>query len=449
MFKNLNREIEQIEKDKGIKKDVLVKALESAMLTAANKKYGEHRDIEAKYNEENGEIELFEFKTVAEKVNDEELEVTLKEAKKHDPEVEMGDSLGLKMDTSDFGRIAAQTAKQVIIQKVREAESDLVYNDYKDRKGELLAGIVRRFEKGNIFVDLGRAEAILPVGQQVPREHYRVGDRIQVYVVEIQKAAKDAQILVSRTDGGLLRKLFEMEVPEIYEKIVSIESVAREPGSRSKIAVSSKDPDIDALGACVGVGGARVQSVVQELRGEKIDIVQWDTDPASYVCKAIAPAEVTRVIIDEETKSIELIVPDDKLSLAIGKKGQNVRLAAKLTGWRIDIFSETKIKQLADEARIRLSKLDGITDQIAEMLYNQGFSSFEDVIDEEVDELVTLTTLPKEKIEEIQKQAVELKKAEEEEKKEKPVSVDKAVEKVDVPVSAETKESAEIKEEEV
>ena len=422
MFKNLNREIEQIEKDKGIKKDILVRALESAMLSAAKKKYGLHRDIEARYNEEAGEIELFEFKTVVEKVKDLELEINLSDGKKNDPEVELGDSLGLKMDTSDFGRIAAQTAKQVIIQKVREAESDLIFSEYKDKKGELIAGIVRRFEKGNIFIDLGRTEAILPVNQQVIREHYRVGDRIQVYVVDIQKGAKDAQIVASRTDPGLLIKLFEMEVPEIYEGIVKIESVTREPGSRSKIAVSSKDSDIDAVGACVGMKGARVQSVVQELRGEKIDIVCYDRDPAKYICNAIAPAEVSKVIIDDDRNSIELIVPDDQLSLAIGKKGQNVRLAAKLTGWRIDIYSETKIREITEVAKKKFQKIEGVSEQIAVIIFNQGITSYEELSEADVPELAAATSLPKEKIEALKEAAKGLIPEEKAEKKNESVN---------------------------
>jgi transcription termination/antitermination protein NusA len=404
MFKNLNREIEQIEKDKGIKKDVLIKALESAMLSAAKKKYNPLKDIEARFNEEAGEIELFEFKTVVEKIHNPEIEIGVGEARKHDPDVQIGDSLGLKMDTSDFGRIAAQTAKQVIIQKVRDAESDIVFTEYKDKKNEIIAGIVRRFEKGNIFIDLGRAEAILPVSHQVLREHYRVGDRIQVYIVDIQKGMKDAQIVVSRTDPGLLAKLFEMEVPEIYEAIVKIESAAREPGSRSKIAVWSKDSDIDAVGACVGIKGARVQSVVQELRGEKIDIVAYDRDPAKYVCNAIAPAEVSKVAIDEDKKSIELIVPDDQLSLAIGKKGQNVRLAAKLTGWRIDIYSETRIKEIAEEAKRRFKMIEGITDQQAEMLYNQGIDSLEEFIETDSEDIAQIG-IPADKIESLKELA--------------------------------------------
>ena len=268
-----------------------------------------------------------------------------------------GELLKLNRAWKGFGRIAAQTAKQVILQRVREAERENVFNQYKDRKGELISGIVRRFERGNIIIDLGGAEAVLPVRDQVPRESYRAGDRIVAFVVDIDKTARGPQIILSRTHKGLLEKLFEMEVPEIYEKIVRIEASAREAGARSKIAVSSRDRDVDPVGACVGMKGSRVQAVVQELRGEKIDIVPYDPDPARFVCNAIAPAEVARVIIDAGSHTMELIVPDEKLSLAIGKKGQNVRLASQLTGWRIDIHSESKVREMEARARQSLAAI--------------------------------------------------------------------------------------------
>jgi len=246
------------------------------------------------------------------------------------------------MDASSFSRIAAQTAKQVIIQKVREAEREGVYNEFKDRVGELVNGIVRRYERGDLIVDLGRAEALLPHREQVPRENYRQADRVRAYISDVRMATKGPQIILSRTHPGLLAELFRIEVPEVAEGIVEIQSVAREPGSRAKIAVLSNDPDVDPIGACVGMRGARVQNVVSELRGEKIDIINWTPDIARFACSALAPAEVTRVYVDNDEESLEIIVPDDQLSLAIGKKGQNVRLAAKLTGWKIDIISETR-----------------------------------------------------------------------------------------------------------
>jgi len=339
---NLNHIIDQVVKDKGIDRAVLVEALEAAVLSAANKKYRNTRDLEAHYNDEIGEVEVFEFVTVVDEVENSYQEIDLGEAREIDPDVEVGDSLGMKMDASSFSRIAAQTAKQVIIQKVREAEREGVFNEFKDRIGELVNGIVRRYERGDLIVDLGRAEALLPHREQVPRENYRQGDRVRAYISDVRMATKGPQIILSRTHPGLLAELFRIEVPEVAEGIVEIKAVSREPGSRAKIAVLSNDPDVDPIGACVGMRGARVQNVVSELRGEKIDIINWTPDIARFACSALAPAEVTRVYVDNEEEALEIIVPDDQLSLAIGKKGQNVRLAAKLTGWKIDIMSETR-----------------------------------------------------------------------------------------------------------
>ena len=339
---NLNHIIDQVVKDKGIDRAVLVEALEAAVLSAANKKYRNTRDLEAHFNHEIGEVEVFEFVTVVEEVENSYQEIDLGEAQEIDPDVEVGDSLGMKMDASSFSRIAAQTAKQVIIQKVREAEREGVFNEFKDRLGELVNGIVRRYERGDLIIDLGRTEALLPHREQVPRENYRQGDRVRAYISDVRMATKGPQIILSRTHPGLLIELFKMEVPEVSEGIVEIKAVSREPGSRAKIAVLSNDPDVDPIGACVGMRGARVQNVVSELRGEKIDIINWTPDIARFACAALSPAEVTRVYVDNDEESLEMIVPDDQLSLAIGKKGQNVRLAAKLTGWKIDIMSETR-----------------------------------------------------------------------------------------------------------
>jgi len=342
MEQNLNHIIDQVVKDKGIDRSVLVEALESAVLSAANKKYRNTRELEAHYNDEIGEVEVFEFVTVVDEVLDSYKEIDVEEAREIDPEAEIGDSLGMKMDATGFSRIAAQTAKQVIIQKVREAEREGVFNEFKDRAGELVNGIVRRYERGDLIVDLGRAEALLPHREQVPRENYRQGDRVRAYISEVKMATKGPQIILSRTAPGVVAALFKTEVPEISEGIVEIVAVAREPGSRAKIAVVSHDSDVDPVGACVGMRGSRVQNVVSELRGEKIDIIPWTPDIARFACSALSPAEVTRVYVDNEDKALEIIVPDDQLSLAIGKKGQNVRLAAKLTGWKIDIKSETR-----------------------------------------------------------------------------------------------------------
>jgi transcription termination/antitermination protein NusA len=316
------------------------------------------------------------------------------QAKAEEQDSKYGHVLQLNRAWKTFGRIAAQTAKQVILQRVREAERENVFNQYRDKRGELISGIVRRFERGNIVVDLGGAEAVLPVREQVPRESYRAGDRIVAYVVDIDKGARGPQIIISRGHRGLLEKLFDQEVPEIYDKIVRIEASAREPGARSKIAVSSRDRDVDPVGACVGMKGSRVQAVVQELRGEKIDIVPWDADPARFVCNAIAPAEVSRVIIDAGTHTMQLIVPDDKLSLAIGKKGQNVRLASQLTGWRIDIHSEAKVREMETRALASLSAIPGVSAEAAEAMFKQGWRSTQEVARAAADELVGLGGIP-------------------------------------------------------
>ncbi len=351
MFANLTQILEQVEKDKGIGKEVLIEALESALLKAAEKRFGASKEIEAHYDEESGEIELFAFKTVVEdgEVEEGELQLSLKEALESDPEAQLGDSLGFKLDASEFGRIDAQMAKQIIIQKIREAERDIVFNEYSDKQGEIIIGIVQRFERGDIIVDMGRAEALLPRKEQVRRESYRQGERIRGLVLDVRSDAKGPQVILSRTHPDFLIELFKMEVPEIYEGIVEIKGAAREPGERAKIAVVSNNVDVDPVGACVGVKGSRVQSVVQELKGEKIDIIHYSDDPAMLAKNALSPAQITKVIVDDAERTLEVIVPDDQLSLAIGKKGQNVRLAAKLTGWKIDINMESDTEEAEEE----------------------------------------------------------------------------------------------------
>lgn len=429
MFVNLAQIIEQVEKDKGIDRKVLIDALESAMLKAAEKRFGATKDIEARYDEELGEIELFVFKSVVEKVENPDLEVSLEEARKYDPEVQLGDSLGLKLDASEFGRIDAQTAKQIIIQKVREAERDIVYKEYSEKKGEIITGIVQRFEKGDIIVDLGRTEALLPKKEQVKRESYRQGERIRGMVLDVRTDAKGPQVIISRTHAGFLVKLFQMEVPEIYEGIVEIKAAAREPGERAKIAVVSNNPDVDPVGACVGVKGSRVQAVVQELKGEKIDIIHWSDDPAVLAKNALSPAQISKVIVDEAEKSMEVIVPDDQLSLAIGKKGQNVRLAAKLTGWKIDINTESAAKETqkegmtpeealkreveaareAEEARldVELLSLDGVDEDTLRILGEAGFSTVGDVVNADAETLAGVEGMDGEKAEEVLRAARE------------------------------------------
>jgi N utilization substance protein A len=412
--------LDQVSKDKNIDRAVLVETLEQAILTAAKRAFGMHREMEAKFNEETGRVDLWQIMIIAEllSVGAEGKEILWADAERFGLKAEIGEELlfqifydekdQVKAEEQDakygellklnrawkgFGRIAAQTAKQVILQRVREAERENVFNQYKERKGELISGIVRRFERGNIIVDLGGAEAVLPVRDQVPRESYRAGDRIVAYVVEIDKAARGPQIILSRTHKGLLEKLFEMEVPEIYEKIVRIEASAREAGARSKIAVNSRDRDVDPVGACVGMKGSRVQAVVQELRGEKIDIVPYDADPVKFVCNAIAPAEVARVLMDVGAHTMQLIVPDEKLSLAIGKKGQNVRLASQLTGWRIDIHSASKVMEMEQRARQSLAAIAGASPELAEALFKAGWRSAAEVAEAKPDELTAMPGL--------------------------------------------------------
>lgn len=369
--------ITAVSRDKNLEKSVLIDALEQAVIHAARKDFGISADLEAHYNEELDEIELFQFRTVVKDADADEWEgdgtkIILTEAKKLDPDIEVGDSLGVKVDTSRFGRIAAQAAKQIIVQKVRDAERAQIFNEYKDRVGEILSGHVRRFERNDIIVDLGRTEACIPYKEQVPGEKFRVKDRIQAYVSEIKRASRGPQVIMSRAHPGFLKRLFEQHVTEIYDGIVSIEATARDAGSRSKIAVYSKDSSIDPVGACVGMKGARVQAVVQELNGEKIDIVPWDKDPAKLVCNGLAPAVVSKVIVDEERHAMEVIVAEDQLSLAIGKKGQNVRLAAQLTGWRLDIKSEAKLEEQLAGVKAVLMSIKGLGDMHAGILVHEG-----------------------------------------------------------------------------
>jgi transcription termination/antitermination protein NusA len=379
MMPDLNRVIEQVSKEKGIDRSIIIDALKDAMISAARKTFGHEKRIEAEFNADTGEVELFEVKIVVANIQDKENEVSIDEALRADPEAQLGDEQLAKLPAEKFGRIAAQAAKQNIIQRVRDAERDIIYNEFKGRKGELFSGIVQRFEKKNIIVNLGRTDAILPEKEQIPRERYRQGDRIRAFIFDVELSSKGPQIVLSRTHPGLLIKLFEQEVPEIYEGIVEVKGAAREPGGRAKIAVTSNDSDVDPVGACVGMRGTRVQAVVQELRGEKIDIVPWTADPAEYVCRALAPAKVSKIIMDEDDRAMEVIVPDDQLSLAIGKKGQNVRLASRLSGWKLDVRSESEAEDEARRARASLTGIPGISDVTAELLYQNGFKSAEEV----------------------------------------------------------------------
>ncbi|MBM4273946.1 MAG: transcription termination/antitermination protein NusA [Deltaproteobacteria bacterium] len=393
----LKRLIDQVSRDKGINKDLLVMALKDAIRSAAKKKYGPRLEIEVGYKDDTGEIEVFQFKEVVPQVTDPSREISLAEARQLDSECEVGDSLGIKIDASQFGRIAAQSAKQVIMQRMKDAERDLVYEDFKDRKGEIINGIVQRVDPDGIIVNLGRTEALLPPSEQVPRETYHKGERIRAYVLDVKRQTRGPQIILSRTHPQFLVALFEAEVPEISESIVQVLACAREPGSRSKIAVSSRDADVDPVGACVGMKGARVQNIVQELRGEKIDIIPWHPDAARFATSALAPAQVSRIILNQDSQSMEVIVPDDQLSLAIGKRGQNVRLASRLVGWKIDVKSESKYSKSLKEGYLSLLRIPGVGEITANLLHEAGFTSAREVAESNIEELIQATGLTEKK----------------------------------------------------
>lgn len=340
--------LKDLEKERGIEMDVLIEAIEAALISAYKKNYGSSQNVRVEINRNNGEIHVIYRKDVVEEVEDAATQMSLADAQRYDPEFEVGDVFESEVTPRSFGRIAAQTAKHVVMQRIREAERNMVYDQYATRKDDIITATVLRTEGKNVFMDLGKTEALLAPSEQIPRENYRQGNRLKVYILEVRKTNKGPQILVSRTHPGLLKRLFEREVPEIQDGTVEIKSVVREPGWRSKIAVYSKNTSVDPVGACVGSKGMRVQAIVNELDGEKIEIIRWDEDPAIYVSNALSPAKAISVEIDEEEKFTRVVVPDFQLSLAIGKEGQNARLAARLTGWKIDIKSESQMADLEE-----------------------------------------------------------------------------------------------------
>lgn len=345
----MNREliavIDQIGREKGIDKAKIIGAVEAALQSAAKKRFGQGENIQVEIDPKTGEINVISVRRIVESVTNPKAEISLHEARRVDSEAEVGDEIGSVIEMDELGRIAAQTAKQVIFQKVREAEWEAVQKEYATRQGDLINGIILGQERRNYLVDLGKTEAILPVQEQIPRESYRRGDRVKAYLLEVRRTPKDVQVILSRTHPQFVGKLFELEVPEVAEKIVEIKGIVREPGDRTKIAVASREKAVDPVGACVGIKGSRVQAVVRELRGEKIDIIAWTSDPRVFIAEALNPASIEKVGIDEEKKSALVVVADSQLSLAIGKNGQNVRLAAKLTGWKIDIISATEYEK--------------------------------------------------------------------------------------------------------
>ena len=397
MSMELKKAIEQISKDRGIDKELLVDTLEEAVRSSVVRKHGEDLDIEVRYNDEDGELEVYQFKTVAEVADDPATEITLEEAKAHDPNVQLDDEIGFKLNISDLGRIAAQSAKQVIIQRMRDAEQEIIYEEYKDRLGEIISGIIQRRDKSGWIINLGRTEAILPKEEQIPKEHYKRGDRVQAYIVDVRKEGRGPQVVVSRSHPDYMACLFKREVPEVDDGTVKIMGVARDPGYRAKVAVMSRDRDVDPVGACVGIRGSRIQNIVQEMRGERIDIVVWSPDIATYAKNALSPAMVSRITVDEEENLLDVMVPDDQLTLAIGRKGQNVKLASKLLGWKVDISTESRNMEL-HAAMQGLEQLASVAETPVEHLLSAGFESVEAVAAATDEELAVVEGLSPDKI---------------------------------------------------
>ncbi len=402
---------EAVAREKSIDKALVIDAMEDAIQRAAKLRYGQENEIRAKINPETGDIQLQRLLLVSEHVENDSTEISLADAQHKQDDAQLGDLIAEELPPIDFGRIAAQTAKQVIVQKVRDAERERQYEEFKDRAGEIINGLVKRVEYGNIVVDLGRAEGVVRRDESLPRENFRNGDRIRAYIYDVRREQRGPQIFLSRTRPEFMAKLFGQEVPEIYDNIIEIVSVARDPGSRAKIAVLSKDSSIDPVGACVGMRGSRVQAVVNELQGEKIDIIQWNPDAATFIVNALAPAEVAKVVLDEDAERIEVVVPDEQLSLAIGRRGQNVRLASILTGWDIDILteqeeSERRQKEFQERSEMFMAALDA-DEMIAQLLASEGFTSLEEVAYVPIDEIADIEGFGEEMAQELQTRARE------------------------------------------
>src|SRR5712691_3503082 len=385
---------EAVAREKSIDKQIVITAMEDAIQKAARSRYGSETEVRAEINPKTGELRLSRLLLVVETVENEAIQIGIEDARRRNPAAQVGDYIAETLPPLEYGRIAAQSAKQVIVQKVRDAERDRQYQDYKDRIGEVVNGVVKRVEYGNVVADLGRGEAIIRRDELLPREVFRNGDRVRAYVYDVRREPRGPQIFLSRTHPQFMAKLFAQEVPEIYDGIVEIKAVARDPGSRAKIGVISRDSSVDPVGACVGMRGSRVQAVVNELQGEKIDIIPWSPDIATFVVNALAPAEVAKVVMDEEQRRIEVVVPDDQLSLAIGRRGQNVRLASQLTGWDIDILteaeeSERRTEEFRTRSQLFIDALD-IDDVIAHLLVTEGFTSVEEIAYVPVEDLAEI-----------------------------------------------------------
>lgn len=378
-FSDLSRVIEQLGKDRGIKKEVVVHAIEQAFLVTARKKFGIQGEYEARYSEEDGEVEIYQYKNVVDTVKDPIVEIGLEQARSLDEDCEIGDQLGIKIENPGFTRIDIQTAKQIIFQKVRDAERDILFSEFKHREGDLVTGIARRFEKGNVIIDLGKSDAVLPKREIIYGESFKPGDRIQAYLSDVVMTNRGPEIRLTRTSPMFLVKLFEVEVPEIADGTIEIKAAAREPGHRAKIAVATADRDIDPVGACVGMKGSRVQNIVNELQGEKIDIVRWNADVETFARAALAPAEIQSITQNADEHTLDVIVEEDQLSLAIGRRGQNVRLAAMLTGWKINIISKAKLQERVKLAVENLIQLPNLSEAVAQVLVHKGIMSIVDL----------------------------------------------------------------------
>ncbi len=389
-FSELGRMIDTLGKDRGIDKRVVVRAIEQAFLVTARKKFGIQGEYETRYNEVDDEIEIYQYKNVVENVKDKIIEISLPDAKTLDADVEMGDQLGIKIENPNFSRVDVQTARQIIFQKVRDAEREILFSDFKHREGELVTGIARRYERGNVIVDLGKSDAVLSRKEIIPNESFKTGDRIQTYLSEVVMTNRGPEIRLSRTSPLFLVKLFEIEVPEIVDGTIEIKSAAREPGQRAKIAVYTSEKDIDPVGACVGMKGSRVQNVVNELQGEKIDIVKWNSDIEVFAKAALAPAEITNIQVDYANHSMDVVVEESQLSLAIGRRGQNVRLAAMLTGFKINIISKTKLQERIKKAFENLVQITSLNDARAQLLVQNGIMSIGDLAALEASQLATM-----------------------------------------------------------
>ncbi|MFV0281364.1 MAG: transcription termination factor NusA [Rhodoblastus sp.] len=400
-----------VAREKSIDKSIVIASMEDALQKAARLRYGQEIEVRAEINQKTGEVRFSRLLNVMEEVENDAIQISLADARKRNPAAEVGDWIAETLPPFDFGRIAAQSAKQVIVQKVREAERDRQYEEFKDRIGEIVNGQVKRVEYGNVIVDLGRGEGIIRRDEMIPREMFRPGDRVRAYVYDVRREQRGPQIFLSRTHPQLMAKLFRQEVPEIYDGVIEVKSVARDPGSRAKIAVISRDSSIDPVGACVGMRGSRVQAVVNELQGEKIDIIPWSADAATFIVNALQPAEVVKVVLDEDSSRIEVVVPDEQLSLAIGRRGQNVRLASQLTGWDIDILteaeeSERRQKEFVERTNIFMEALN-VDEVVGQLLASEGFRSVEEIAFVEVAELATIEGFDEETAGEIQSRARE------------------------------------------